>query len=208
MKFEELIQIIKGRSVFEAETLLTGLADPGPIRVQINRWVKAKKIIQVRRGVYLLAEAYRKTPLFEPALASLLQKPSYISLEKALETHELIPEGVPVFTSVTTKRPERLKTSVGVFDYRHIQPSLFWGYEAVTLNQQTAFVATPEKALLDFFYLREEKITEDFLEGLRLQNTGTIDPKKLLQSAQRFEKPKMIKAAALLVQWIRNQRAA
>ena len=202
MKFESLLEKMKERPVFEAETLLSGSENPGAIRVQIARWAKAKKIIQLRRGVYLLTETYRKIPLFEPALAALLQKPSYISLEKALEYHGLIPEAVPVFTSVTTKRPERLKTPAGVFDYRHIQPSLFWGYEAVTMNRQTAFVAGPEKAVLDFFYLKEKKMTLHSLEELRLQNLKKINLKKLTESAERFDKKRMTNAAELLKQYI------
>ena len=62
--------------------------------------------------------------------------------------------------SVTSNRPAIFKTGIGNFKYTHIQKSFFWGYSAATLNGQTAFVALPEKALLDFFYLRHGPVTE------------------------------------------------
>ncbi|MCD4780606.1 MAG: hypothetical protein K8S27_08695 [Candidatus Omnitrophica bacterium] len=74
-------------------------------------------------------------------------------MEKVFEFHDLIPEAVNSFTSVIPKRHAYFETLIGRFDYRHIRESLFWGYQSVTLHGQTAFMALPEKALLDFFYL-------------------------------------------------------
>ena len=75
-----------------------------------------------------------------------------------------------VYTSVTTMREGTFTSKAGKFDYRHIKEALFWGYNSVTLNKQTAFIASPEKALLDFFYLNRIKISLEYLEELRLQN--------------------------------------
>ncbi|MBN1526451.1 MAG: hypothetical protein JW919_02555 [Candidatus Omnitrophica bacterium] len=122
-------------------------------------------------------------------------------MEKALEYHDMIPEAVRVYTSVTTKRPGRFNTKIGIFDYRHIRTSLFWGYVSVTLNKQTAFMATPEKALLDLFYLRGVEASGHYLQEMRLQNIEKIDKKKLLQFAGRFQKPKMIRTAAEIIKY-------
>jgi len=206
MKWEEFLKQVKHLPVIESEMLLTGAADPAALSVQLVRWAKAGKIIQVKRGVYFLSEIYRKIDVYEPHLASILIKPSYISLEKALEFHGLIPEGVPVYTSVTTKRSGRLITSVGVFDYRHLQPSLFWGYQSITLRQQTAFIAQPEKALLDFFYLKKIKVSYDSLEEMRLQNCEIINHQTLITYAQRFQKPGILTAAKTLQQYLNTQK--
>lgn len=206
MKWEEFLKQVNHLPVIESEMLLTGAADPAALSVQLVRWAKAGKIIQVKRGVYLLSEIYRKIDVYEPHLASILIKPSYISLEKALEFHGLIPEGVPVYTSVTTKRSGRFITPVGVFDYRHLQPSLFWGYQSITLRQQTAFIAQPEKALLDFFYLKKIKVSHDFLEEMRLQNCEIISNQTLITYAQRFQKPGILAAAKTLQQYLITQK--
>lgn len=202
MRIEEFLNLTAGLSVIESEILCTGVPSPASLKVQLSRWEKAGKIIQLKRGVYVMAEVYRKVELYEPYVAGVLKKPSYISLEKALDYHGLIPESAYVYTSVTTKRPGKFVTKVGTFDYRHIKEGLFWGYESVTFNRQTAFFAAPEKALLDYFYLRKRNISEGYLAGMRLQNVENIDPEKLLGYARRFNSPSMLRAAEITVKYM------
>ena len=202
MNWEEFLKTISKLPVINTKNLFAGVANPTSIEVQISRWKKADKIIQLKKGVYLLAEPYRKIEVYEPSIAAILIRPSYISLEKALEYHNLIPEAVPVYTSVTTKRQGRFVSRVGIFDYKHIQESLFWGYTSSTVKQQTAFVASPEKALLDFFYLKRVKISLDYLQELRLQNVEKINIEKLFKCASRFRKPKMLRIAEAIREYI------
>ena len=206
MKWDEFLKQVRHLPVIESEMLLTGTADPSAISVQLVRWARAGKLVQVKRGVYILSDIYRKTDIYETHLASILIKPSYISLEKALEFHGLIPEGVPVYTSVTTKRPGRLITPVGIFDYRHLKPSLFWGYQSVSLRQQTGFIAHPEKALLDFFYIKKIKVTPESLKEMRLQNWEIINHQTLITYANRFQKPGILAAAKTLQQYLNTQK--
>jgi predicted transcriptional regulator of viral defense system len=143
----------------------------------------------------LIKRPRRDHPDWEPYIATELIQPSYISLEKALEMHNLIPEAVFTFTCVTTKRPAHYETPMGVFDYRYIRRDLFWGYEPYTQQNQTAFVALPEKALLDYFYFLNGPVTREVVEGLRLQSLETIEEKRLLSFAEKFRKPKIARAA-------------
>ena len=202
MKWEAFIKITGSLPAVDVKILLAGVTDPAPVKVQISRWQKSGKLIQVKRGIYLLSEAYRKEELYELYLASILKKPSYISLEKALEYHGLIPEAVAVYTSVTPKRPAKFISKAGVFGYRHIKSSLFWGYESITMNRQTAFIALPEKALLDLVYLNGMKISSDYLHELRIQNIDKIDADKLLEFSKRFKKPGMLRAARIIKKYI------
>ena len=206
MKWEEFIKITGKLPAVDTEILLAGRSNPGPLKVQISRWHKAGKLIQVKRGIYLLAEDYRKVEVYEPYVASLLKKPSYISLEKALEYHSLIPEAVRVYTSVTTKRPGRFVSKLGVFDYRHIKSSLFWGYESISVNKQTAFMAEPEKALLDLIYLNGVNISLEYLKELRLQNVEKISLDKLFKYAGNFKSPGILLAAEIIKKYINSYR--
>lgn len=205
MRWEEFVKKFGNLPVIEVETLLTGIPDPNPIKVQISRWEKAGKLIQLKRGVYLLAETYRKTSVFEPFIASILKKPSYVSLEKALEYYDLIPEAVNVCSSVTPKRPGEFFSEGGRFSYQHIKLPFFWGYVSVTMNGQTGFMASPEKALLDFFYLKRFKITAEYIGELRLQNVEQVDLDKLLEYAKKFKKPGMLRAAKLVQKFIQSE---
>ena len=202
MKWEEFVEIVRDLPVIDTEILLAQVSDPASLRVQISRWEKRGKLLQLKRGIYLLAEPYRKVNIYEPYIDSILQKPSYISLEKALEYHGLIPESVPVYTSVTTKRPGKFTTKLGIFVYRHIKPSLFWGYNSVTINNQTAFFASPEKSILDFLYLNKIDVSLDYLEELRLQNIEKIDLDKLSEYTKRFNKRKISHGVEILKEYI------
>ncbi|MFH0771783.1 MAG: hypothetical protein V1933_04105 [Candidatus Omnitrophota bacterium] len=206
MKWNEFLDKFASFPVIDTDILSAGVSDPRPFKVQLSRWVNAKKLIQAKRGLYLPAEKYRKTALYEPYLASLLKRPSYISLEKALEYHGLIPEAVPVFTSLTTKRQGRFVSEAGTFVYRHIKKPLFWGYKSVTVNGQTGFIASPEKALLDLFYLNGMKISQKYLKGLRLQNVGKIDKKRLLADAKKFKSGGILRAAKAVEKYINSYK--
>jgi len=101
---------------------------------------------------------------------------------------------------VTTGRPEELDTPLGVFEFRHVKPGLFFGYNAAAFSGQPAFVARPEKALLDLVYLQSGGESMEFLKGLRLQNLDAIDPVRLEQFAGRFESNKMRTAAKNIIE--------
>jgi predicted transcriptional regulator of viral defense system len=206
MKFDKFVKTVKNLPIIDTELLLPGVSNPAGIKVQITRWLKAGKLVRLKRGVYLLAEPYIKVDILASHVASVLKNPSYISLEKALEFHGLIPEAVKVYTCVTTKRAARFVNSVGDFDYRHIQRSLFWGYESINNKKQTAFMATAEKALLDLFYLKHIRVTLDYLKGLRLQNVENINMKKLFEYAQRFKKPGMLKYAKTIEDYVEDYK--
>lgn len=206
MRWEEFINITSELAVIDTEILLAGVTNTTAIKVQISRWQKSGRLIQLKRGLYLLAESYRKTTVYEPYIASVLKKPSYISMEKALEYHGLIPEAVTIYTSVTPKRQAKFTTKEGTFLYRHIKNTLFWGYESVTVNNQTAFIALPEKALLDLIYLNKIKATNDYLQELRLQNTENIDTNKLFLFAKKFKKPGILKSAEVIQKYIQTYR--
>ncbi len=201
MNWANFLKIVGKLPVINTENLFAGMSDPAGIEVQISRWNRAGKIIQLKRGMYLLAEPYRRIEPYDPYIAAILKKPSYISMEKALEYHNMIPEAVTVYTSITAKRRARFVSEAGIFDYSHINKSLFWGYESVTVNKQTAFIASCEKAILDYFYIKKPDISLDYLNELRLQNVKKISTEKLFEYARRFKKPKMLYVARVIEEY-------
>jgi predicted transcriptional regulator of viral defense system len=206
MKWDDFLKLVGNLPVIETEHLFVGKLSPEAIEVQISRWEKTGKLVQLKRGIYLLSKSYRKIELYEPYVASILKRPSYLSLEKALEYHGMIPEAVPVYTSVTTKRPAKFITKLGTFDYRHIRESLFWGYNSVSVNKQTAFIASPEKALLDLLYLKKARTSLDYLEELRLQNLKKINFNKLSEYAKRFKKQGILNGVEMIKGYIKSSK--
>ncbi len=79
----------------------------------------------------------------------------------------------------------------GRFEFQHLASHLFWGYQLVDLSEgQQAFVAMPEKALLDLAHLTPHSDSPDYLAELRLQNLDRLDLTRLREFAERPGKPK------------------
>ena len=171
MEFTHLIEIVGNEPVFETGLLLAGSVDPADVRRQLSRWTKAGRIYQLRRGLYALAPPFQKVKPHPFLVANRLVRGSYVSCQSALAHYGLIPEAVPVVTSVTAARPGRRETPLGVYEFRHIKTGLLFGYRLTDLDStQRAFVATPEKALLDLVYLQPGGDAPAYLRELRLQN--------------------------------------
>ena len=117
-------------------------------------------------------------------IANKLLEPSYISLESALRYYNLIPEVVFLTTSVTTRKTKLLKTPIGDFQYRKVKEKLFFGYRIINAGQIAYKIADPEKALLDFLYLRSDIKSKGDIFELRINEESyreVIDQNKLKQ---------------------------
>jgi len=122
-----------------------------------------------------------------------------VSLQSVLAFHGIIPEQVPVVTSVGPGRPETVRNPLGAFQFNHLTLRLLFGYSQVEVApRQFAFVASPEKALLDLVYLTPGADATAYLRELRLQNPAAINMSRLEELAQRSGKPKLIRSARLV----------
>ena len=208
MKFENLVEWVGAEPVFETGLLLAGNIDPMEVRKQLSRWTAGGKIYQLRRGLYALAAPYQKVKTHPFLVANRLVAGSYVSLQSALAYYDLIPEYVPVTTSVTTGRPARAQTPVGDYLYRHVQVDWFHSYVSIMLvDNQAAYIATPEKALLDLVYLEPGSDTLAYLQELRLQNLERLDLSKIQQIVQSAHKPKLARAYPIIVQLVEEERS-
>jgi len=194
MKYSDLLIKVANLPCFTTGFLAAG-RNLAQIRLQISRWVKDGRLIKLHKGLYILAEPYRKIKPEPFCIANGLKSASYVSIQSALSWYGLIPEFVPVVTSVTTGRPQLIETPMGRFDFRHINKNYFRGYQQVELSDgQTAFIARPEKALLDLVYLTPGSDKEEFIEELRLQSLDRIDEAVLRELAEKTRSPKIRRA--------------
>ncbi|NJN33028.1 MAG: hypothetical protein HC817_01010 [Saprospiraceae bacterium] len=105
----------------------------------INRWYRFKIALNTEGGIWWAANR--------------IYSPSYISMETALSFHQLIPEGVFSVTSVTTSKTQSFTTPIGVLQYQHIKPKLFYGYSLAQINGLTIKIADFEKTILELFFI-------------------------------------------------------
>jgi len=206
MKFEQLLEIVGDEPVFETGLLLAGDVDPVDVRRQVSRWTKSGRLYQLRRGLYALAPPFQKRKPHPFLIANRLVRPSVVSLQSALAYYDLIPEYVPVTTSVTTARPGRRETPLGVYEYHHVKTDLFRGYRLIDLGgRQRAFVASPEKALLDLVYLQPGGDKPSYLRELRLQDLERLELDELRRRADLARSPKLRRAAERVAELARAE---
>lgn len=128
-------------------SMLYGYAKP---RDRIGVLLEKGDLVRVRKGLYVLGERYRRSPVVREQLANRVYGPSYVSLDYALSHYGLIPERVEEVTSVTLGKARRFETPFGRFTYRPLpvsryQPGIVLGGSAPT----RFLIASPEKALID-----------------------------------------------------------
>ena len=193
MKFNALLDLVADQPLFETGLLLSGEVDPNDVRRQLSRWVSTRKLKQLRRGLYMLAPPYQKISAHPFLIANFLMPGSYVSMQSALAYYGLIPEYAARTWSMTTARPAQWD---GGFHFQHLAPHLFFGYQRVKLPQeQSAFVAIPEKAILDLTHLTPNADDIDYLRQLRLQNLDQLNLQKMDEFARRAGKPKWRRVA-------------
>lgn len=117
----------------------------------LSRLKKQGHLLQLRSGLWALPEKAEPMMLPEQLTAPF---PSYVSLQSALHYHgmiEQIPETVYAVSLARTKTFNMRWITVSI---HHIPTAFYFGYISVKNNVK---IATPEKALLDFLYLRPAK---------------------------------------------------
>jgi len=121
---------------------------------------------RTRRGLYVVAPKISHKPVSAFLTANHLYGPSYISLETALEYHDMIPEAVHETRSVTLRRAKKYDTGLGRFSYYRV-PDIYFrtGILMAGAGDERFLIASPEKALCDLLMLTN---------GLRIQSARAM----------------------------------
>jgi len=145
--------------------------------MNLVRWQEKGYILKLRNRWYAFNDAESHENM-EWLVANLIYAPSYVSLHTALSWYNLIPEMIATTTSVTTRKTKKISTPLGPFDYHSMKPDLFgFGYVLENMDNsekgagRKIMVATPQKAILDFFYVNSFYNSEKDIEDLRLNET-------------------------------------
>ena len=119
--------------------------------VLCSRYVKKGLLMRLKRGFYARTETLghlNQIDLFR--IANILQVPSYISLMTALSYYGIttqVQKGF--FESISVKRTKTFEVGGLSFHYIKLRPDLYGEF----IKRDGVFIALPEKAVLDTFYL-------------------------------------------------------
>lgn len=175
----------KNRLFFTIEDLAKTLnIKEASASVLASRYVKKGYFLGLKKNMYILKETAsraEKEALFR--LSNVLQTPSYISLLTALSyygvTTQMTREAVEAVNPV---RSVEYESGPLFFSFRKIQKKLYFGFS----REQSFFIATPEKALLDALYL--QSLGEYELDASSL-DLAKINKKSIEKIAKKFPFP-------------------
>ena len=119
------------------------------VSARLNKYVKAGKLIRVRRGLYAKDKSYDK---FE--LATRIFTPSYISFETVLAKAGVIFQfyGQILIASYVTRE---IIIDDKTYSYKRVRDSILTNHAGIEAKNNY-HIATPERAFLDVVYLSKD----------------------------------------------------
>ena len=164
---------------------------------RLYEWQKKGYIEKVINNFYIFSDK-NFSEIKNNFIANKLIEPSYLSMEYALNYYSLIPEIVFWRTSISSKKTKKFTTSIGNFSYQKMKKNLFFGYKIVKAENIMFKIAEPEKAILDFLYLRKNISNKDDFAELRINEEiykEIIDQEKMKNYLKIFNSKKLTKRA-------------
>lgn len=151
---------------------------------------------QVQRGFVerLSADIYvNKLVRVDPReLVAVLRPNTYISLESALSEYGISTQAPTRLTCISDSYTRDINTESIHIAFHTIKKDLFWGFTEKKGRYFTYRIAEPEKALLDWIYIRRQDslptATDEF-------NLDRLDRKRFLDYVEKY--PSSVKQIAL-----------
>lgn len=157
---------------------------PAHINVQLARLAAREQIIPLKRGLFVFPGAQ----IDDFSVANLLYPQSYVSLESALNAYGIIPDIPSQVTSISPITSKTITTPHGTFLYSKIAAELYFGFTQVAssvelphshISTNSYRIAEPEKALLDYIYIRKIRNLEE--NRVSLEHTSPVTLRKYAQ---------------------------
>lgn len=155
----------------------------------VKRAMAQGELIHIRRGLYILAEKYRRRTLNLFSVAHRIYSPSYISMESALSYHGWIPEAVYSVTAVSLKRSKIFETPLGNFHFHKVISKPFLAeVERIVEEGNVYFMANPWKAIADYVttHKKDWRGFHPLIHSLRIDEENLLKTKE--ETIQKIEK--------------------
>jgi len=194
MKFNEIVRLFADRAWFDFEMvhLISGEAS-ACVHTELYRWRESGKLIELRRGLFALAEPWRHTPVDGACLAEALYPPSYLSGAWALRRYGLLPVDASAFDSVTARPAKTFENTFGRYTYTTFPRDLLFGTKTELIDGKRVRMALPEKALLDYWFIEGGEWDEERIKNAGL-SLGPLDRDRLEALAARAGRPRLARA--------------
>jgi hypothetical protein len=172
---------------FPEIAMLSGESDMARLKQRINYYVRTKKLINLRRGIYA------KENYAPEELACKIFKPAYISLEYVLQKEGIVFQYNPVIT-VVSYLSRNLKIDNHQLHYRKIKDNILYNAAGITMSSTGISMATPERALLDKLYLDQ---------AYYFDSTTALNKDKLVELLSVYQSARLEKTALTIIEHAR-----
>ncbi len=193
MKTLELLKDLEKYAVFDFTVFRQLIGnDSAYARLYLHRLKKKGYIFKIMRNRYTT----QKDPLI---VASRIIWPSYISLWSAIRYHNLTEQLPHNIWVITTRKLSRKEISFGgaKIIFVHTKPKYFSGYTKIMISGFEAFMAEPEKAIIDGMLFRKISFSE--LAFIVKVNLKSLNIKKLVNFAIETQNNSLIKRLGFLL---------
>jgi len=137
--------------------------DPEFNFVNLSNWKNKGYLKKLGKGLYTFADDIKQELLY--FAANKIIDPSYISCESALSFYGILKKEDQI-VSVNPDKTYEYKSDYGGFKFHKSRPALIKDYCLVLYNQHHFKIATPEKAIVDFFFFNPKYQTRDQIMSL------------------------------------------
>ncbi|MDP2790305.1 MAG: hypothetical protein Q8O15_00940 [Rectinemataceae bacterium] len=212
MKFADIVRLFGDKAWFDFEMVLLLSGEAAPcVHTALYRLRESGKIVELRRGLFTLAEPWRHrglgagaAPAFAASLSAAIYPPSYLSGRWVLEACGALRPAprdqgsLPEFSAVTARPAKVFENSFGRYSYDTLPRDLLFGAMTKLAGGERLRLAFPEKALLDFCFLQGGDWDEARFEaeGFSTETSdGRLNLERLGAFAARAGRPRLARAA-------------
>jgi predicted transcriptional regulator of viral defense system len=143
----------------------------------ITKLVKNGWLIRIKRGLYAISDLSTRgfLSLSPYVVANLLVPESYVSFELALQNYGMFDQFTDKTISVSLKMYKSVTLNSIEYGYIKTKPDYFFGWQDIQIDNQSARVATPEKALLDMINFHRSQYSVDLVIEKLVEHKNDLD---------------------------------
>jgi predicted transcriptional regulator of viral defense system len=154
----------------------------------VTKLVKNGWLIRVKRGLYAISDLGTRgfLSLSPYVVANLLVPESYVSFELALQNYGMFDQFTDKTISISLKTYKSVKLNSTEYSYIKTKQEYYFGWQDIQLDNQSARVATPEKALLDMINFHRSQYSIDLVIEKLTEHKEDLDFARLNDYLSKF----------------------
>jgi predicted transcriptional regulator of viral defense system len=154
----------------------------------VTKLVKNGWLIRIKRGLYVISDLSSRgfLTLSPYVVANLLVSQSYVSFESALQHYGMFDQFTDKTISVSLKTYQAVKLNAIEYSFVKTKPEYYFGWQDIQIDNQTARVATPEKALIDMVNFHKSQYSIDLVIEKLMDHKNDLDIALLTDYLTKF----------------------